>query len=218
MPKTVTVAHGDCISSIAFRFGFYPETIWNDPANAELKNHRTDPNMLVPGDKVVIPDKDPGGVNHASEARHKFRKRGVPALFRIQVFDGEEIRGNQQYSLVIDGKSCQGTTDDRGVIEEWILPDAKSGELVIGPDELKIELLFGKLQPINEIAGVQARLINLGFDCGGVNGQITDTTRSALRTFQERFGIEVTGEFDQPTLIKLQQMHDSTQSFPEETD
>lgn len=215
MPQTVTVAQGDCISSIAFSKGFYPETIWNDPANAGLKNQRTDPNMLVPGDKVVIRDKDPGGVDCASGDTYKFRKRGVPAMFRLQLFENEEPRANHNYSLIVDGNRFQGTTSPDGVLQEYISPSAKKAELTIGPPEAKFEFIFGTLQPIGEIAGVQGRLNNLGYECGPINGQINDKTREALLAFQTRFGLDQTGKPDQPTLDRLKKIHDEVGDFPE---
>jgi hypothetical protein len=58
VPQRHTVRQGDCIASISFRNGFLPETIWNDPNNAELRRTKH-PNILKPGDIVFIPDKRP---------------------------------------------------------------------------------------------------------------------------------------------------------------
>ena len=87
MPVNYIVNSGDCISSIAGNSGFFPDTIWNHPANAELKNTRLNPNTLAEGDVVVIPDKQEKRESCAIDQEHRFLKRGVPALFRLRILD-----------------------------------------------------------------------------------------------------------------------------------
>ena len=58
MPVVHKVKQGECISSIAEDYGFSWERIWNDLNNEELKQKRKDPNILYPGDEVVIADKE----------------------------------------------------------------------------------------------------------------------------------------------------------------
>ena len=72
MPINHQVKQGDCISSIAFENGFFPDTIWNHPSNAELKKKREDPHVLLPGDMVFIPDKRPKEVSEPTNQVHKF--------------------------------------------------------------------------------------------------------------------------------------------------
>jgi peptidoglycan hydrolase-like protein with peptidoglycan-binding domain len=64
--------------------------------------------------------------------------------------------------------------------------------------------------------GVQKRLNNLDFPCGKVTGEINDQTRAALKNFQRRLGMEVTGEIDQATREHLVKYHDTNESLPEE--
>ena len=45
MPKQHKVKQGECLSSIAERYGLFPETIANDSDNSELKNERKDLNV-----------------------------------------------------------------------------------------------------------------------------------------------------------------------------
>jgi N-acetylmuramoyl-L-alanine amidase len=51
------VVQGDCVLSIAEQYGFFWETVWNHPSNAELKKKREDPAILYPGDVVFVPEK-----------------------------------------------------------------------------------------------------------------------------------------------------------------
>jgi hypothetical protein len=40
--RKYTVKQGDCISNIAFKYGFFPDTIWNDSKNSKLRQDRKD--------------------------------------------------------------------------------------------------------------------------------------------------------------------------------
>ena len=82
---TVTVAAGDCISSIAIAHGFDWDTVWNHPKNAELKNRRRDPNVLRPGDVVFVPERELRHEQGATQKRHIFRMKGVPARLRMRI-------------------------------------------------------------------------------------------------------------------------------------
>ncbi|MGH9902357.1 MAG: peptidoglycan-binding protein, partial [Pyrinomonadaceae bacterium] len=216
MPDHVVEA-GECISSIANDYGLFWETIWNDPKNASLKELRKDPNILLPGDVLYVIDKRVKKEKGETGKRHKFRLKGVPALCRLQLFDGDEPRANQKYELLIDGKKrINGITDAKGILEANIPPDAKEAKLTVGPDRAEFALKFGHLNPIDEISGVKARLNNLGFDCGSDEGEIDEQTVEALKAFQTRFGLEATGELDDKTRAQLRDIHDVGSLFPEE--
>lgn len=87
MPEDYIVQTGDCISSLAFERGFFWETIWNHPQNAELKQKRTDPNILKEGDVVHIPDKELKEESCATDQKHKFKVKGVPAKLRMRLME-----------------------------------------------------------------------------------------------------------------------------------
>lgn len=210
-----TIEQGESILSLAFQYGLFPNTIWNHPANTELKNKRKNMNILLPGDVVTIPDKQLKEYDKPTDKKHKFRRKGTPALFRLQVFDHEKPRANQSYTLIIDGTIYDGKTNGEGVLQHHIAPDARSGELTIGEDRQVILLSFGHLDPLSEITGIQKRLGNLGFDCGEPSEELNDATREALRLFQKRFNLPVTGEADKATTDKLAEMHDKQSDFPE---
>ena len=200
MPE-YTVKHGDCISSIAHKYGLFWEKVWDHPNNTQLKESRKDPNILYPGDVVFVPDKEEKEESGATEQRHRFRKKGVPALLRLIVeIEGEPI-ANAQYTLEVDGKLYSGETDEDGILEVGIEPNAKRGHLTVG--ELDYELELGGMDPLNENIGIQIRLQNLGFYEGDLDGRLNSETKEAVILFQRTIGIEATGELDQTTRDKL---------------
>jgi len=205
--KQHKVRGGECLASIAAHYGFSVDTIWNLADNSSLKEKRKDPNTLVPGDVVVIPDRREKLVSCETAKTHRFKLSAGSTIFRLQMFEDEEALANQEFELKIEGKSYTGTTDDQGLLEVTIPANAVDGLLIIGPDRKVFELRFGHLQPITEPKGVEARLRNLGF--------LDPDIEHALRAFQKRFGLEETGEADQATTDKLTELHDNVCEFPE---
>jgi hypothetical protein len=215
MPKQHIVQQGDTTISLSEQFGLFALTIWNDPANASLREQRGDMNVLLPGDVLTIPDLRQKFENCDTNARYIFRRKGIPALLRMQIFDCEEPRASQKYTLTIDGKKIEGTTNAQGILEEYVPAQAAGGELVIGDDQFRMALDFGHLDPITEISGVQKRLNNLGYECGEADGQLNQRTREALAALQSRFSMPITGEIDDATRNKLREIHDGAYDFPD---
>jgi hypothetical protein len=203
-----TVEQGDSIPSIAADNGFFWETIWNHPQNAQLKAKRKTPNQLFPGDEVFVPELRKKTESRPSDARHTFKRKGVPAKLRVRLLRLEEPRKNEPYVLDIDGKLIRGTTDGDGVIEQFMPPNARNAQLLLQGGKEVMNLRIGHLDPIDELSGVQQRLNNLGFCAGSEDGELDDQTRSALRAFQERYGLEASGEINEATRAKLRSLHE----------
>jgi hypothetical protein len=202
------VREGECLLSIAYQHGFLWKTIWNLPANAQLRQQRKDPGQLVVGDRIMIPERGKKEVQAATDRRHRFVKHAVPAKLRLVVEYEDDPVSNSAYVLVVDGTTLEGRTDDQGLLEAWIPPDASEGLLEI--NGLRFELLLGALDPSTEDVGVQQRLANLGFYHGEIDGLVGPLTREAIATFQARTGLDATGELDGVTLSKLMHRHDET--------
>lgn len=200
---------GECVSSIAKNAGFFWETVRNRPENAELKRKRKDPNVLFPGDVVFIPAKCEKKAVGATEQRHRFRKLGEPAMLRLRLLDGDKPRANEPYALDIDGTLFSGVTDEDGRLEHAMPPNAKAAGLLVGQgqaaDEYTINL--GDVDPIDQISGVQARLSNMEFDCGAVDGALGPKTTAALKAFQRKYELTESGEADSATREKLLDLH-----------
>lgn len=85
MPTKHKVKDGDCIASIAFENGFFWRTVWEDSGNAALKRKRKSPFQLMPGDEVQVPDLRHKEESRASDQRHRFKLKGVPAVLIIAI-------------------------------------------------------------------------------------------------------------------------------------
>jgi hypothetical protein len=120
----------------------------------------------------------------------------------------DQPRKHVPYILLIDGTITTGNTDGDGRIELSIPPNARSGTLTLEPGTLKervIPLNLGHLNPINGVSGVTQRLNNLGFPCG--DGSDEEALTAALKAFQEKSGLPVTGNVDDATRNKLRDLH-----------
>lgn len=203
------VKDGECVASIAMETGHFWETIWNDAANSELKEARKSPYVLLPGDRVAIPEKRPKEESGQTEQRHRFVRKGAPEKLIIHFRINGEPRKNKHYELDIDGNVTEGDTDPNGRVELFIPPNAKTGTIRFIESGDSYELDLGHLSPITETAGVQGRLRNLGFYEGPIDGQTSDELTAAVTTFQNRHGLRADGRITDETRAKLEEVHGS---------
>jgi hypothetical protein len=202
------VQPGDCLESIAYEHGFFWETLWNHPDNASLKQSRQAPNILLAGDQVAVPPLRPKNEAGATETRHRFKRKGVPSKLEMVLKDKDKPRAGVPYVLEVEGQSFSGQTDAQGVLRQRIPPDARTGRLIVGRDRREIyPLQLGQLDPVSEISGVQARLANLGFYAGAVDGQMNPATAQALKAFQAKHNLPVNGQLNEATGQQLKQAH-----------
>ncbi len=205
MPVNYQVKQGDCIFSIAVEHGFFADTIWNHPNNAELKKEREDPNVLMPGDVVFVPDKQLKEVSEPTNQVHKFKCKNTPKILSIQLKYIETPLKNLDYTINIDGQEKKGKTDGEGWLKQPISPNAKVAKLTLS-DGTQFQLKLGNLDPVDEITGIQGRLNALGLYESSINGQLDEKTKFAVALFQLLNELEVTGETDETTKDLLIQL------------
>jgi hypothetical protein len=123
----------------------------------------------------------------------------------------DKPRAHSPFRLEVDGIVIkEGQTDNDGVIEVPLPPDAENGVLYIDPesdDETVISLNFGKLDPLSFTSGACQRLYNLGFDCGDADDPDSPDFKAAISAFQEKHALEVTEKLDESTKNKLKEVH-----------
>src|SRR5215467_6150724 len=105
------VVDGDCAESIAARSGLLWTTIWDHPQNAELKKARDIQNLLLPGDRIHVPDKELKHVARRTAKRHTILRKGLHCKLLLGIVWCGAPRRDTPYILVIDGVLHDGTTD-----------------------------------------------------------------------------------------------------------
>jgi hypothetical protein len=193
-----TVQQGECLLSIAEHYGFSWQTVWQYGENAELRKLRADPNILFPGDVVIIPDKDVKGVSRPTGASHRFVKGINRAKVKIRLLIDDQPLANTPFRLAVDGRWIDGATDAAGMLEVNVPPLATEGSLVftVMDSEQTFPLRFGGLDPVTEPSGAMQRLQQLGFNTSG-------DPADAIGEFQNKAGLPVSGQMDDATRASL---------------
>jgi LysM repeat protein len=213
---THNVAQGDTLISIAHQYGFTDwQKIWDDPQNAELRKTRSNPMVLYPGDKVFVPEKEVRIFERRTAATHTFRMRRLTCTFSVYLKDEcDKPYAGCKYELKVGQDTFTGQVASDGLVIHEVKPDSKTGQLKLWPDPADPkevytwEIKVGHLDPIETVSGVQARLNNLGFRAGPVDGKLNATTKEAIEAFQLRIGYQVpTGEIDDRTRKALLAAH-----------
>jgi N-acetylmuramoyl-L-alanine amidase len=203
------------MSSIAKAYGFDDwRTIYNHADNADLRGERPNPNVLYPGDIVMIPEKDKTyQTGCATEQRHVFELTRVKTFLKLKVEDAENaVLAGKEYTLTIGGEEKQGTTDGSGKIEVEIDPAVMLAKLEVFPEArdkpaITWDLRLGSLAPEGKTEGAQARLNNLGYDAGEVSGSTDKQTKAALKNFQSDHTLTESSSLDDPTKNTLKSEH-----------
>lgn len=188
------VTQGEYLASIARQYGFSDwHQIYDHAENADFRKRRPNPNLLRPGDRVHIPEKQAGQVAAATGSLHQFEvKEPDPIELRIVLRDDKgNALADMPYTLEAKDVKKTGRTDADGLVKEQVPVGAPAARLSLDGRGLSWEIDIGHLDPVDEpgedqpvISGVQARLNNLGFSCGDVDGILGPRTEQALKNFQ----------------------------------
>src|SRR5215212_7465445 len=148
--------------------------------------------------------------------RFVLQSRGTPVQLILRDEFGSPL-AQRRYQLEAGIQRYEGVTGADGLVSQKFAEKVPTALLTVylddeDPDDtLTMKLQIGDLPPIEQISGVQARLNNLGYDCGEVNGQINDATKAALRAFQQSIDLaNPSGELDDKTRAELARLYDGT--------
>jgi N-acetylmuramoyl-L-alanine amidase len=160
MAEEYTVQQGDSVPSIAVERGFFWKTLWNHENNAALRNKRKDPDILMPGDVLHIPDRQKKTETRGTESSHKFKVKGRKVKLKLTLLrqpkdsspgqtakeasetwrfvlpgrpdDKAEPMDFVPWEVHADGKLVdKGHTDGSGKLAVTLAANAKDGLLVV---------------------------------------------------------------------------------------
>lgn len=206
------IKQSECVAKIAFRHGFFPQTIWEDPKNTQLRRIRADLHIVAADDDVYIPPRRRGELAVQAGQSVSLLRKGVPERLRVRFLDVEHRpRVGVPFVLFVtlaNGEECpeqEGYTDEAGFIDLPVSPDAAIANLFLDPagSQEEIQLDLGFLDPAESNAGLQQRLNNLGYACGDEDGVAGELTRQAVAQLQADAGLSATGEMDSITRQKI---------------
>lgn len=184
-----TVQQGECLSKIAIQYGIRNfNIIYLHPENEELRRRRPDPNIIFPGDQIFIPAWREKQHDCPAGESHRFVLRAATHELKIAMEDlaGQRL-ADAPYELVVEGRTYTGVTTADGLVVQRIPIGAEQGTLHIGNDLWPLRI--GHLNPLEHtgddgVSGIQARLRNLGYQPGPIDGVLGPRTTAAIRAFQ----------------------------------
>jgi hypothetical protein len=112
-----------------------------------------------------------------------------------------------EYELTVGGRVIRDKTNDQGELEQVIPAKLECATLLVTGSSEPIELLLGALDPLKELSGVQARLENLGYPPGPIDGLMGPLTHGAIRKFRQAMGLPEGDEVDDELRAKLKELH-----------
>jgi len=215
MPE-YTVAEGDWFARIVKRQGYGNvwKPIYNHADNQEFRKTCPEPDLLIPGETCVLPDKNEGEAAKNTNKKWQFEKAPSKAQLHAVMLrpNGQPLK-SAAYTLVfhgpgVEGKTINKKTDGSGAIKCEITTDVERATLTIEKQEF--ELMIGHLEPSTTVKGVQARLQNLNYHIAAIDGTAAagSPTETAVKAFQGNYSLaDPAGVAEKATRSKLKDVY-----------
>jgi hypothetical protein len=189
------VRQGEYLLKIAYKFGFDADTIWNDPKNDDLRTLRPNPNILLAGDLLYIPDqvdKQPSSFGLVTGSTNTFSVDPPTVPVTVEFVDTEDTSyASRAYTIKELDRLTGLQTDGQGVVT-FDAPVTLDEATVVFTDTGETWVLaIGCLDPVDTLSGMFQRLQSLGrigattaFDADD-SEQNFDILRQGLQSLEE---------------------------------
>jgi hypothetical protein len=215
--RPYVIRQGDYLTKLAHQRGFDADTVWNDPKNQSIRERRTEPNLLHPGDVLWIPESEQHrrlSIKAGSTNRYAAVVPKVPVELRLEI--GREPIVDEPYEILGLGPDpVRGKTDEHGTLAARVPVHVREIEVRLLERNRTLRLRVGDLDPVDTVSGLKKRLAHLGFyqpTSVGVENEVAadgDALVGALRAFQASQNLETTGKLDDETRKALLAEHGS---------
>jgi len=168
-----TVKSGDRMSKIAFEHGFKDYHALYEAQSAAFKKKRPNPEILLEGDEVTLPEKiDDKHAADDKKTQKYIQDTTLPEL-RIHIKAFGKPLASKDFTVLIESDPYTkakpykgtGTTDAKGIAKFNVDPRVTTVVLSFKDPPLECKLLVGSLHPVDEPGGVEQRLGDLGYFC-----------------------------------------------------
>ena len=178
-PYIHVVQSGEWLDGIAKSYGFES---WRDlyyaDDNAGYRANHPDPDVLYPGDEIVIPGRTGGDTTEPQED---------PEGLRLTVFGHADPTGRDEYNHVLAGRRAKAVF---GLLVRDVEMWDELYRVSHGGDQWKLRHM-------------QLMLVKCGYAAGEPDGVLGTNTMDATRAFQRDQGIAPSGYVDVATRKKL---------------
>jgi hypothetical protein len=159
MPETHVVQQGECLTSIAAKYGFADiKPIYEAAENAAFRARRPDPNVILPGDEIVIPERTKKSLSLATGERHRVVVKVPRRKLRVKLeLPGGRALTGQPFELVVEGRTINGQVAAENVVEAEVPADATLATLLLPKLGFKVRVGIGHLDPVRDGAGGRTR-------------------------------------------------------------
>jgi hypothetical protein len=215
--KPYVIRQGDYLTKLAHTNGYDADTVWKHAKNKELRERRSDPNTLLPGDILWVPEPTPArrlAVKSGTDNRYTARIPKMPVSVRLQL-GGEPLVKEPFRILGVGPDPIEGATDEHGWLKAEVNVHVREIEVELTARDKTLRVRVGDMDPLNTVSGVKKRLTHLGFyqpsKIGVDNDDAADghALVSALKAFQQQRGLEPTGKMNEDTAKALSGHHGS---------
>lgn len=213
MPTQYKVKPGDHLTAIADRLGLEDtETLLSQPGNSALADRKR-PEMLDPDEILAIPDLKPMTFTLATGQRHKLTVKRPKAKLCVGMvtFVGQPSSASAA-EVTLEGKPPETKSLDGGKLDMPIAPACGRATIKLAAsDESKPDIAWnlqlGHLPRVESDDGLLARLRNMGYYRTVADELDERERRSAIEEFQHDQGLTLTGQLDDDTKAKIEEVY-----------
>ncbi|MGA3124580.1 MAG: hypothetical protein ABSF69_27815 [Polyangiaceae bacterium] len=194
------VRKNDYLAKIAYKLGFDPDSVWNDASNDDLRKLRPDPNQLLAGDLLHIPDPgdNPPPVHTLNiGTSNTFVSPDPPTVTVNQTFeDGDaDTYTRKAYTITELPEQTGLSTGDDGTATFTVPVSLDQVTLVFTDSGESWVIVVGGIDPVDSTSGMFKRLQNLhyiavdeSYDLDNQSNNI-ELLRQGLRRLQAASGL-----------------------------